>query len=178
MVSSLRSDTAKLVRLANRDLAALWRIVANGATAEVALRDILPAIVTQYGTAGAALAAEWYDEQREKVGAKGRFTALPVASNDRGSQALIGFALSTATDDAALATLIAGGVQRRITDHARLTVTSSSVADPRAHGWVRVGEGACKSGWCDQYLDGEVRTVAYDFKAHDFCNCSAEPAWF
>ena len=37
--------------------------------------------------------------------------------------------------------------------------------------------GACKSGWCDQYLDGEVRTVAYDFPAHDNCNCSAVPAF-
>jgi hypothetical protein len=74
-------------------------------------------------------------------------------------------------------TLILGGTQRRIANFARLTVMGSSVADPQAQGWVRVGVGACKSGGCDQYLDGEVRSVAYDFPAHDNCNCHAEPAF-
>lgn len=177
MATSLRSDTAKLVRLADRDLARLWRLVANGAAADEALRDLLPAIVTEYGQVGAAMAAEWYDDQREKAGVRGRFAAVPLDAADRGAQALIGWALTNATDDAALHTLILGGTQRRIADHARLTVTGSAVADPAAGGWLRVGEGACKSGWCDQYLDGEIRTVAYDFPAHDNCNCTAVPAF-
>lgn len=177
MATSLRTETASLVRLAERDLARLWRLVAAGAAADEALHDLLPAIVTEYGAAGAAMAAEWYDQQREKASPRGRFVALPIEPDDRGSHALVGWALATATDDASLALLIAGGVQRRIADHSRLTVTSSAVADPAAGGWIRVGEGACKSGWCDQYLDGEVRTVAYDFPAHDNCNCHAIPAF-
>lgn len=175
--SSLRSETKGLVRLADRDLARLWRLVTDGASAEVALRDLLPAIIREYGAAGAALAADWYDEQRLKTDARGRFTAIPLEADDRGAQPLIGWALGAATNDEALRTLILGGIQRRIADHVRLTVTSSSVADPAAEGWVRVGTGACKSGWCDQYLDGVVRTVAYDFPAHDNCNCGAVPAF-
>lgn len=174
---TLRRDTADLVTLAEADLHRLWRLVAQGASAETALRDLLPAIVTQYGQAGAAVAAEWYDDQRLKVAARGSFAAIPVEADDRGAQALIGWALTTATDDTALHSLILGGVQRRVVDHARLTITSSSVADRAAEGWIRVGVGACKSGWCDQYLDGEIRTVAYDFPAHDNCNCHAEPAF-
>jgi hypothetical protein len=173
---SLRTETDSLVRLADRDLSRLWRLVADGASAETALRDILPAIIREWGQAGAATAAIWYDQQREKVGAKGRFTADPIPGDDRGSQALIGYALQTATDDASLQTLILGGTQRRIADHARITVTRSSVADPRAEGWVRVGRGEC--AWCQQFLDGEVRTVAgYDFDAHDNCKCSVDVAW-
>lgn len=179
MATSLRDDTAGLVRLADRDLARLWRLVAAGAAADEALRDLLPAIVTEYGSLGATLAAEWYDQQREKVDAKGRFTALPVQADDRGTQALVGWALSTATDDASLKTLILGGVQRRVADHVRLTVMGSSVADPAAHGWQRVGNGGCTNGFCDMLIGrGAVYSEASaDFAAHDHCQCSAVPAW-
>lgn len=177
MATSLRSETAELVRLADRDLTRLWRMVANGAAADEALHDLLPAIVREYGALGGAVAAEWYDQQREKASARGRFAAVPVAADDRGAHALIGWALAEAKDDTSLRALILGGTQRRVADHVRLTVTSSSIADPSAGGWVRVGTGACKSGWCDQYLDGTVRTVPYDFPAHDNCNCGAVPAF-
>lgn len=172
MASSLRAETASLVRLADRDLSRLWRLVANGAAADEALHDLLPAIVREYGAAGGAMAAEWYDEQRDKAGAKGRFFADPIPADDRGTHALVGAAVTQARDDSTLKTLILGGTQRRIADHVRLTTANNAVADPASQGWMRVGEGGCKSGWCDQYLDGEVRTVeGYDFDAHDWCRC-------
>lgn len=179
MPTGLRTETAKLVRLANGDLAALWRMVSEGASAETALRDLLPAIIQQYGEAGGALAADWYDDQRDKVGAKGRFTASPLPANDRGAQALIGWALSTATDDASLATLVAGGTQRRIADHVRLTIADNSVNDKAASGWQRTGVGECKTGFCDMLIGrGAVYSEATaDFAAHDHCQCTAVPAW-
>ena len=178
MATSLRADTATLVRLADADLSRLWRLVASGASAEVALRDILPAIVTEYGAAGAAVAAEWYDQQREKAGASGRFQALPVGADDRGAQSLIGWALTTATDDNSLATLIAGGVQRRIADHARYTIARNSIEDKAARGWRRTGSGSSCS-FCSLLLGrGAVYTEATaDFSSHDHCNCGAEPAF-
>ena len=97
MPTSLRSETASLVRLADRDLSRLWRLVANGAAADEALHDLLPAIVREYGAAGGAMAAEWYDQQREKVDAKGRFFAEPIVPDDRGTHALVGWATATAT---------------------------------------------------------------------------------
>ncbi|HKY57670.1 MAG TPA: hypothetical protein VJL80_06505 [Aeromicrobium sp.] len=174
---TLRNDTAKVVRLADRDLSRLWRLVADGASAETALRDLLPAIIEQYGAAGGALAAEWYDAQREKADVKGRFEALPIEPNDRGAQSLVGWALATAQDDQTLQALILGGVQRRIADHARYTVTSSSIADPAARGWQRVGAGEC--AFCREMIaKGAVYTRdTVDFGSHDHCNCSAVPAW-
>jgi hypothetical protein len=176
--TSLRSETASLVRLAERDLSRLWRLVAAGAAADEALHDLLPAIVTEYGAAGAAMAAEWYEQQREKVGARGRFVALPVAADDRGSHALIGWALSEATDDMSLATLVAGGVQRRIADHARYTIANNAVEDRAARGWQRVGDGK-SCAFCAMLIGrGAVYTEASaDFTSHDHCGCSAAPAW-
>lgn len=177
MATSLRSDTAKLVRLADRDLSRLWRLIANGAAADEALHDLLPAIVREYGAAGGAVAAEWYDQQREKVGARGRFTAIPVAPDDRGTHALVGWALTEAKDDASLQSMILGGTQRRIADHVRYTIAGSSVADPAARGWQRVGIGECE--FCQMLIDrGAVYTEATaDFASHDRCNCAAEPAF-
>jgi hypothetical protein len=178
VATSLRSETASLVRLADRDLARLWRLIANGAAADEALHDLLPAIVTEYGAAGAAMAAEWYDQQREKVGAQGAFTALPIAADDRGAHALVGWALTEANNDASLATLVAGGVQRRIADHARYTVARNSVEDKAARGWQRVGDGkTCE--FCSMLIGrGAVYTEATaDFESHDHCGCSAAPAW-
>ena len=178
MASSLRTETASLVRLADRDLARLWRLVAAGAAADEALRDLLPAIVTEYGAAGAALAAEWYDEQRAEAGVARAFTAVPAEASDRGTQSLIGWALTTAADDAGLQALILGGVQRRIADHVRGTVTGSAVADPSARGWRRVGDGdSCL--FCSLLLSrGAVYSEATaDFKSHDNCGCSAAPDW-
>src|SRR5690349_21475766 len=102
---TLRSETAAIVRLADRDLSRLWRLVADGANADEALHDLLPAIVREYGVVGGSLAAEWYDQQREKAEARGRYFAAPIPADDRGAHALIGSALEQATDDTALRTL-------------------------------------------------------------------------
>lgn len=178
MASSLRAETAELVRLADRDLSRLWQLVANGAAADEALHDLLPAIVREYGAAGGAMAAEWYDQQREKVDAKSRFFALPVEPDDRGAHSLVGWALAEAKDDKGLQSLILGGVQRRVADHVRYTVARNSTADSAARGWRRVGDGnSCE--FCSMLLGrGAVYTEATaDFSSHDHCGCSAEPAW-
>lgn len=177
MATGLRSETAALVRLADLDLARLWRLVEGGASADEALHDLLPAIVREYGELGAVMAAEWYEEERERAEVRGRFAPAPIAADDRGAHSLVDYAVATAASAAGLKALILGGTQRRIADHARLTVANNSVADPGAEGWVRVGQaGHCK--WCDQYLDGVVRTVSgYDFDAHDNCNCSVSVAF-
>lgn len=177
MARSLRAETAQLVRLAERDLSRLWRLVADGADAGEALHDLLPAIVREYGAAGGAMAAEWYDLQRLKVGARGAFTALPILPEDRGAHALVGAALAQARNDNSLKTLILGGVQRRIADHVRLTVAGNSVADPAARGWQRIGSGEC--AFCAMLIGrGAVYSEATaDFASHDSCRCSAVPAW-
>jgi hypothetical protein len=173
----LRRDVALLVREASGDLASLWRGVETAAQVEAALRDVLPGLIDAYGSGAATVAADWYDDLRAEREVRGRFPAIPADVPESGAQALVGWALAEAQDMPGFQTLILGGTQRRIANFARLTVMGSSVADPQAQGWVRVGVGACKSGWCDQYLDGEVRSVAYDFPAHDNCNCHAEPAF-
>lgn len=174
----LRDGVQALVRsYAAADLSLLWRQVSNAAEAEVALRDILPGLIQTYGSAAAVLAANWYDEARAKAGVGGSFTAIPADFEDVGAQSLVGWAKSQATDLSAFEALILGGMQRRIANYSRSTVSGSSVADPKARGWQRTGSGECE--FCRLLIGrGAVYTESTaDFASHDNCNCSAVPSW-
>lgn len=177
--SDLREAVAGLTKHADRDLAKLWQQVSDAAQARTALNDILPDLVATYGAAASALAADWYDELRDKVGPRRAFAAIPADIRDPGVPALVGWATTKATDLEGLQGLIAGGVQKRIANFSRLTVMESSIADPAAHGWQRVGVGECRTGFCDMLIGrGAVYSEASaDFAAHDHCKCTAAPAF-
>lgn len=173
----LRDGVQGLFGYAERDLAALWQQVSTAAEAQVALNDVLPALIRTYGSAAAALAANWYDELRDKLGVAGSFTAIPADIEDVGAHALIGWAGATATDLEAFQSLVLGGMQRRVVSFSRATVSESAVADPRARGWQRTGNGEC--AFCRMLIGrGAVyREASADFASHDHCRCSAVPAF-
>lgn len=173
----LRRAVANLTRLADRDLAALFRQVGGARSQELrdALMDILPALVDTYGSAAATVAADWYDELRDEAGATGRFTAIPAAVPDAGASSLIGWAMGKSADDSTFQTLIAGGLQRRIANASRQTVAGSSYTDRQSVGWKRIGAGACE--FCRMLIerDSTYSEATADFGSHDHCNCQAYP---
>lgn len=171
--TQLRSQIRSLTNLATVDLDVLWR----RSLSESTLRDALPPLVNTYGAAAASVAADWYDELRDGRNARGRFRASPAEIADSGEQALVGWAFAEANDEAALKVLVAGGLQRRITNFSRLTVMESSLDDPAARGWTRVGSGEC--AFCQMLIGrGAVYTEASaDFESHDHCGCAAVPAF-
>lgn len=173
----LRDGVQGLFGYAARDLAALWAQVETAAQAQIALNDVLPGLIDTYGSAAAILAANWYDDLRDKLAVKGSFTAIPADIADTGSHALVGWALSTATDLEAFQGLVQGGMQRRIANFSRDTIAGSSIADPHARGWQRVGSGSC--AFCAMLIGrGAVYSQSTaDFASHDHCHCSAVPAF-
>ncbi len=148
-----------------------------------ALMDVMPALVAEYGDAASVVSADWYDEYRDAQGVGGSFRADVPVSQNLGAEALAGWGSSlitpeTADWDAAL-TRLNGGLQRRISDSSRATITGATHADPRARGWQRKARpDGC--GFC-QMLAG--RATLYrsqgtaDFGAHDHCHCVAVPAF-
>lgn len=176
-VAPLRDGLTALTVLAARDLNALYRRITTAAAAGEALNDLLPAIISTYGAAAATLAADWYEEQRDKLGITGRFRAIPADPGDGGAHALVGWALATAVDDETFRTLIDGGTQRRIAAYSRQTITDSAIGDPRADGWQRQGAGEC--AFCAMLIGrGAVYSEASaDFASHDHCRCVAVPAF-
>lgn len=175
----LQQALADLNVLAARDLARIWRALREGDDASEALHDILPALIDEYGLAAAAVAADWYDDLRESLGVAGRFVAIPADVADTGAHALIGWALAEADNDQSLVALLEGGMQRRVVNFGRFTITESAVADPGADGWMRLGTGADNCPFCDLLISrGAVYSEAsVTFASHDHCDCVAVPAF-
>lgn len=180
-----RQGLVDLTTLAKRDLELVWSQISDLPPLDIreALREILPAIADEYGVAAAALAADWYDDARLAAGVDGNFTATPAELPDQerfdalarwGTQPLLTPEASSST----VLTLLSGGLQRTIADLHRLTITESSIADPRATGWSRIGVGL-NCGFCRMLIArGAVYTEAtVTFRSHDWCNCAASPSW-
>lgn len=169
----LRRQIRGLTNLAATDLDVLWR----KGLSETGLKAALPPLVATYGAAAAAVAADWYDELRDAQNVSGRFRARPANIADAGEEALVGWAFATAADEHSVKTLLAGGLQRRLANFSRTTITTSSVDDPGADGWQREGSGEC--AFCAMLIGrGAVYSEASaDFASHDHCNCTAVPAF-
>lgn len=177
----LRLALDDLTRIAAGDLRALWAEVADAIRAREVLAELLPLLVNTYGTAAATLAADWYDEARAEVGATQRFRAIPAAPTTETTDALARFAVgplfAAEPDWRRARVLVEGGLQRRVANAARDTVTTSSVRDPAAKGWQRSASGGC--AFCQMLAGrGAVYSQAtVDFASHDDCRCVAVPAF-
>jgi hypothetical protein len=178
-------DLAGLVTLASDDLEVLFNQfdAVDADLVRDALAETLPGLSELYGSAAATLAANWYDDQRGAQGIRGAFQAIPAElPGPARLEALAGWAVSPlyqATPDRATTLVkLSGGLQRIIANAGRDTITSSSVADPGAKGWKRIGVGRdCE--FCRMLISrGSVYTEAsVKFVAHDHCNCGAAPAF-
>lgn len=180
-VTDLRVAVADLHTLAANDLRRLWAQVATADEAQAALLDVLPNLTHTYSLASATVAADWYDELRDEFNVHGRFSAIVPDLEDLGSDALarwgVGPLYTSEPDWHRAQTLIEGGLQLRIANAARDTVTESSVEDPSARGWQRETSGGC--AFCEMLGSRGVvySEASADFAAHDHCQCYAVPAF-
>lgn len=177
----LRQAVGDLSTLAAADLRTLWAEVDNAREAEAALRDVLPDLLATYTIASATVAADWYDELRDELNIDGRFRAIVPEQGDLGTDELAGWAVTplfgAEPDWERARTLAEGGIQLRIANAARNTITRSSIADPQAIGWQRSAAGGCP--FCVMLASrGAVYTrETVDFAAHDHCKCVAVPVF-
>ena len=143
---------------------------------------IWPAFGVFNGSAAATLAADAYDEMRDEAEIAGRYRATPTTLPDVGrTNSLANWAVQPffdpTPDRSKSIERASGGLQRTIANGSRYTIAHSSVDDPRAHGWQRIGRGGC--GFCAMLIGrGAVYSAkSADFASHDHCNCSAVPAF-
>lgn len=176
--SDLRKALAGLNGLAQRDVDGLLREVKDFAGRGLVLEKALPILIDSYGAAAAAVAADWYDDYRESLNVAQRFRAAPVALENQASLALVNWARSTAQSPDSMIDLIYGGMQRRVSNAARLTIMGAAQTDRSARGWRRIGDGHnCR--FCDMLISrGAVyRESTVRFASHDHCNCQAAPSF-
>lgn len=145
------------------------------------LVDTLPVMLDDFGSAAGAWGADWYDEYRVEREVPGRFTARPQALREPGIRELVAWATQPleldVPDLGRTRVLLDAGVQTRLANVTRDTITTASYDDPEARGWQRVGAGACP--FCAVLIGrGAVFSErSARFAAHDNCHCSAVPAF-
>jgi hypothetical protein len=144
------------------------------------LLDGIPEIIGYYSEGSAALAADFYETQREAAGAVGRFVPEIVVA-DRVVKTRRGIAWASQPLFDGSGDLVGGRlaevVQLEVARPYRDTITTNRQNDPSAVGWRRVTSGGCKL--CRMLAD---RGAIYKestalFAAHTNCNCTAEPVF-
>jgi hypothetical protein len=169
-----------------REFTRIWMRLdlSNPDTLRDPLAVVLEEIADKYGTASAALAADFYDDMREDVVKSGaRFTPkLAEVPGSKRFQSLAGWGIGPLfgenPDTVKALHKLTGGLQLVVGNAYRETIMGSSIADPAARGWQRVADGnAC--AFC-LMLDGRgavYSEAGADFASHDHCGCTAEPAF-
>lgn len=182
-VADLTAGLTALTALATADLDRLLTATATAADAAAVLPAVLPDLVGTYQSAAGTVAADWYDDVRDEAAAPSRFVAYVPDPGDPGADILARWGIGPLFADdpgwATAATKLAGGMQRRIVDVARATVSGSAVADPDTDGWQRTTTRGGSCGFCRML---EARGAVYTdtsarFASHDHCRCQAVPAF-
>lgn len=178
----LRESVQTLATIAASDIATLVRQITDPDVLRDELFGLVGDLALTYGEAAATVAADWYDETRETAGIRRRFRAFVPEVGDLGTDELVRWGISPlyqADPDPLTATQkLSGGLQRRIANQARQTITLSSIADPDAEGWQRKTTGT-SCGFCQLLASrGAVyRESSVGFASHDDCDCYAIPAF-
>lgn len=179
--ADLRAGINSLSTLAAADLRGLWRQMQTADQAKNALENVLPDLALTYRIASATVAADWYDELRDELKIRKRFSAVVPDVTPVGADVLarwsVGPLYSNKPDWPSARSLVEGGLQRQIADAARDTVRESAVEDPAARGWQRETSGGC--AFCEMLAGrGSVYSQASaDFASHNHCQCYAVPAF-
>lgn len=145
-----------------------------------ALLEVVPPIVAYFSSGSAALASDFYEEQRELADVAGGYIPELVVV-DRTVK--LRRAIAWATEpwfgemDATVGGRLGEVVQLDVARAYRDTITGNRQNDPAAVGWRRITNGGCK--FCRMLADkGAVyRQETARFAAHPNCHCTAQPVF-
>jgi hypothetical protein len=150
------------------------------------IRDSVAALartlVSEYGSAAATFAADWYNDIRLTAGFHDRFIATEYTQDfDEAIDATVRRAAGSLfgqADVAGFVESVVNKVSQYAMDGARNTVIQNAYRDPRAGGWQRVPHGKT-CDFCIMLVDrGAVyKKSTANFRAHHHCDCGAVPSW-
>lgn len=144
------------------------------------LLEAIPEVLAYYTVGAAALAADFYDDERERAAAPKLFVAEPIVADRlvKIRRAVAWASGPLASDDLALTSSRIGEVvQLEAARPYRDTILTNRRRDPSAEGWRRITNGGCKL--CRMLADrGAVyKDSTARFAAHPHCKCTAQPVF-
>lgn len=159
---------------------ALGRLSGSPEQRRAVLLEAVPGVIGYYSEGSSALAADFYDDERERASAPKLYLAEPIIE-DRvvkirravawASEPLFGDDLEKSAGR--LAEVVNLETARPFRD----TILTNRRRDPSAAGWRRVTSGGCKM--CRMLADrGAVYMESTArFAAHPACKCTAQPVF-
>lgn len=144
------------------------------------LLEAAPEIIGYFSQGAAALAVDFYDEERLRAGVEDRFVVQFVV-NDRVVKIRRGIAWATnplfSDDEETAVKRLASVVQLETARPYRDTILTNRRRDPESVGWRRITSGGCR--FCRMLADrGAVyRHDTAQFASHPNCHCSAQPVF-
>lgn len=146
-----------------------------------ALLETVPDLIGYYADGSAALAADFYEEQREDAGVRSSFVPeLVLVDRTVKVRRAVAWASEPwfteldVTVDARLAEVVQLEVARGYRD----TITSNQRSDPDAVGWRRVASGAgCKMCRMLAARGAVYKADTARFATHPACDCTAQPVF-
>jgi len=158
----------------------LARIKGSPEVRRAALLDGVPGLIGYYSDGSAALAADFYDEERELAGVSSRFTSEAVVL-DRTVKIRRGIAWASDplfVDDRDLAgARMAEIVQLNTARPFRDTILTNRQNDPAAIGWKRVTSGGCAFCKALASRGATYKEETAHFASHPNCHCTAAPVF-
>lgn len=159
---------------------ALGRLSGSPEQQRALLLDITPSVIAHYSDGSSALAADFYDDERERAAPPKLYIAEPVIE-DRVVKIRRAVAWASEPlfndDPEKAAGRLAEVVNLETARPYRDTILTNRRRDPSAVGWRRVTSGGCKL--CRMLAD---RGAVYSdetarFAAHPACKCTAQPVF-
>lgn len=181
---SPRESRAELKRLTETAVSEggelLSRLPGTAEQRRALLLDGVPGLIDYYAEGSAALAADFYEEQRDLADVRETYTAelVLVDRTVKIRRAIVWAAEPLALLDEELAgKRLAEVVQLESARPYRDTILTNQSRDPAAVGWRRVTAGGCKL--CRMLADrGAVyKESTARFATHPNCSCTAQPAF-
>lgn len=144
------------------------------------LLNEVPDVVGYFAEGSAALAADFYDDERQRAGEPPGYSAQLIIP-DRTLKIRRGIAWSAeplfeGAEDQAAARL-AEVVQIETARPYRDTITGNRQQDPQAVGWRRVASSGCKFCLMLAGRGAVYRESSARFASHAHCHCTAEPVF-
>jgi hypothetical protein len=184
MVTALQSKRAlQLVTTESVDTAVGMLVALPGSPTarRAALLEGVPEIIGYFSQGSAALAVDFYEEERDRAGVLDRTFVTEFVVNDRTVKIRRGVAWASDplfSDDEELAgNRLAEIVQLETARPYRDTILTNRRNDPESVGWRRIASSGCK--FCRMLADrGAVyRQSTVQFASHPNCHCTAQPVF-
>lgn len=161
---------------------ALGRLSGPPGERRAVLLEAVPGVIAYYSEGSSALAADFYDDERERAAPPKLYLAEPVIEDRtvKIRRAVAWAADPLFLDDPDLdtsASRLAEVVNLETARPYRDTILTNRQRDPSAAGWRRVTNGGCKL--CRMLADRGavyIDTTAR-FAAHPACKCTAQPVF-